>query len=193
MLFFVAIFAALCAFVFSVISAKITSDREERKDIIKTAISFCDELMNDSSKYWMCKCCDENEIEMGVLRRRISSYTILINRFLEDNFSDNRDNYSEIQKALEKVNECVSGLDFDLSSRKSDVEKAALSIDSIIQLRLIISKQKKQNYYPFKEIITNERKKIYNDYKEIIINKGQKIYNYFKKIIIKFILKKKIK
>ncbi len=144
MLLFVAFFAAGCAFIFGVISAKVVSDREDRKDIIKTAASFCDELMNDSCKFWMSECCDENKIKMGVLRGRISSYTILINRFLEDNFFGKSDNYSDIQKALEKVNEFVSGLDFDSSNREPDTEKAALSIDSIVHLRLIVYKQKEQ-------------------------------------------------
>ncbi len=138
MLFYVAIFATFCAFGFGLVSAIMANSRENKKDIIKSATSFCDELMDDACKYWVSECCDENKIEMGVLRWRISSYITLINMFLQENFPDN----SDIEQALEQVNENIGGSNFDLSKREPDTKKAALSTVSIIQLRLIVSKQK---------------------------------------------------
>ncbi len=159
--FLIVIFAAFCAFVSGIISAKMASEQENRKDIIRTATSFCDDLMNDSCKYWMSECSDKNKVEMGVLGWRIISYIILINRFLGENFPKNLD----IQKAVGQINEFVTGLNFvSESNRKPDTEQTAKAIHYIIQLRLIISKHKEQNYY-----------------------------DYYKETIIKFILKKKVK
>ncbi len=158
--FLVVIFSAFCAFVSGVISAKMASKREDRKDIVRTATSFCDELMNDASQYWVSKCSDKNKIEMGVLRKRVTSYIILICLFLNENFPDN----SDIEQAVEQVNEFVGGLNFDSSNRESDSEKSMQATYHIIQLRLIVSKYKEQNSY-----------------------------DSFKRTMIKFFLKKKFK
>ncbi len=112
----------------------ITSLRGNKRDIIRTTTSFCDELMNDSCKY-LSKRSDENE--MKVLGCRITSYNKLIEDVIQDNFSYNTD----IKEASENVNKFVDDVKkLDPSSIKLGTE-GELLINSIIQLRIIVFKQ----------------------------------------------------
>ncbi len=139
--FLIGLFSVGATFILSILLIALASARENRKYIIRTAASFCDELMKDSGKFWMSKCCEGNKIEMGMLRCEIGSSINLIEKHLKNNFS-NYENNSKIKDALQIVKGHVGGKCFELSDRNPNVEKANLSIDSIVQLRLIISKQK---------------------------------------------------
>ncbi len=148
--------SAFFGYAVGIICIEMVSERGKQKNNIKTAISFCDELMNDSCKY-LSKCSDKNEIEMAVLKWRIRSYNRLIDKIIQDDFHDKLD----IKEAWEPVNVFVNKIIKDTFNSNSDIKKELesvsgakedkepvsgakedkSSINSIIELRLIFFKQ----------------------------------------------------
>lgn len=134
-LFFVALFAAGCAYFFNRQLAKSAREWEIKTHIVKTAEDFCDELTDLAIAYWSREIVDGNRAEMALLADKIAARNLLLMSYIGKNFP-------RLMKDSWRVVSVVVGGDFGKDSRKEDSERAAHSVSEIVQLRMAISESR---------------------------------------------------
>lgn len=147
-LFLSALVGASCAYFFNKKLQESAQIWEEKRHIIKTAESLCDELMKDATSYWTSRICKENLLKTQVLAGKINSSNTLISLFLSANSLQNQ---PDVQNSLQKMIDSVTGGAFaTVACREPDFERAGLAVSSIIKLRLAVSQKAKSRDDLFK-------------------------------------------
>ena len=130
-----AVTAAATSYAFNRRLARITQKWEEKRHVARTCERFCDELMEHATLYWATNPSEEAK----ALAEKVMVSKALVFRFVNENFTHNQ----KVLSAVGQVMDVVAGGNFGGKAIDASVDRAALSADAIINLRLAIARDQR--------------------------------------------------
>ena len=109
---------------------------EQKKQVVQSVENFCDKLMKLSLAYWTTEYSAGSYKEKRLLGEQISAYAMLIARFVPENFPDK----AEVRESLDVMIDSITGHNFPEKMGENDSQMVALSVDSLINLRIAVAR-----------------------------------------------------
>lgn len=133
------LFAAGCSYYFGCRLATAAREWEAKRHAVKTVEHFCDNLLRDSIAYWSQPVDAGNYDEMRAYAAKMGAILLELSGFLYDHFPKN----AKVSAAFKEVSDVVTGDEFAVSERSSDMVKVQRASSVLVKLRFAVQSEPK--------------------------------------------------